>query len=201
MCTYVGASNISAISSRNSTPTATQMLSDDYIGLPKLVMALLTTQVLGKAGKFTELKLTWVPTRYSEQGIVKDRQWKWKPPSAIKRDQKRRADFLKKKYDSNQQSYRIIEASEIPKHKNCVSSQCKVSDIVEEYVVDHGVQTRSMTKSDMDKPRQDPSSSLPVSNITPEKLDQSDFDFVEHTSLAIYECSPGNNINVRLHVN
>ncbi len=87
MCTTcIGAPNISAISSRNSTPTVTKMLSDDYLGLTKLVMNLLTTQLLDKAvhlkwnifssGKFTELKLTCMPTRYSEQDIVKDRQSK-----------------------------------------------------------------------------------------------------------------------------
>ncbi len=150
----VGAPNISAISSRNSTPTVTKMLSEDYLGLPKLVMDLLRKAVhlkwnIFSSGKFTELKLTWVPTRYSEQGIVKDRQSKRKPPSAIKRDQRRRADFLKKKYDSNQQLYRISQVPEIPKHKNCVIIQCQSSDIDKEYVFDNGVQTRSMIKSDM----------------------------------------------------
>ncbi len=45
----VGAPNISAISSSNSTPTITKMSSDDYLGQPKLGMDLLTTQVLDKA--------------------------------------------------------------------------------------------------------------------------------------------------------
>ncbi len=97
----------------------------DYLGLPKPVMDLLRKQVLDKAvhlkwnifssGKFTELKRTWMPTIYSEQDIVKDKQSKRKPPSAIKRDQRRRADFLKKTYDSNQQLYRISQVPEIPK--------------------------------------------------------------------------------------
>ncbi len=54
------------------------------------------------------------------------------------------------KYDSNQQLYRISQVPEIPKHKNCVFTQCKFADIDEEYVVDRGVQTRSMIKSDME---------------------------------------------------
>ncbi len=95
--------------------------------------------------------------------------------------------------------YGISEVSEIPKHKNCVSTQCKVADIVEEYVVDHVMQTRRMTKSDMKKPRQEPSFPLPVSNISPEKLDQSDCDFFEflnfHLETISITCNP------RLHVN
>ncbi len=47
----------------------------------------------------------------------------------------------------------------------------------------------------MEKPTKDLASPLPVSNISAEKLDQSDYDFVEHTSLGVYELSPRNNIN------
>ncbi len=47
----------------------------------------------------------------------------------------------------------------------------------------------------MEKPTKDLAFPLPVSNISAEKLDQSDYDFVEHTSLGVYELSPRNNIN------
>ncbi len=52
-----------------------------------------------------------------------------------------------------------------------------------------------MIKSDVEKIRKDLSSPLPVSNISAEKLDQSDYDYVEQTALGVYKLSPGNNIN------
>ncbi len=51
-----------------------------------------------------------------------------------------------------------------------------------------------MTKSDMENPRRN-LHLLYQSVIFLLKLDQSDYDFVEHISLGVYERSPGNTIN------
>ncbi len=108
--------------------SAIKMESTNHFGLPKLVVGLLSCQMdnngivmkwkIFNSGQYTELKLIWCPTHANKMGHSARISSHHKAPSAVRRDQDRKQQYVAKGKQHKEQHISVKDTID-------VSTQCE----------------------------------------------------------------------------